>query len=720
MKTIAKVSLIAIALGVPPVAQSQTSTPPTPKNPDEVVVFLNAVDQENRTCVTYLKWANDRSTCPAANELFLTQGKRMQFRAVNRRFFSDYTITIDGVTQLKQIPIQDLEEAANLQTPAQSAAGPAAKGVAPKGLAASGLLQLRTAQDLLAELVDETKSSNPANELFSDLLVVQREANKVQKEAEALDKTWQVLNGSPSVRNSQQSFGAPTINSVEERLNDLHHDETTGEWDATEEPYDDENAFRQLIVRINDAVIMVKAFSDAVTQGSTKMNTQISTLDDDVGKLNADLNTLSGNIEAARNAVGAFENLQLVLRPSGTANALTALRKAQIKLKLMQDLNTGGAAGKPVLDDAELNRLVDSYAEYLRHSGEIAASGKTRLSDNTTTTADSLSKLLRTLCAPGTPGCGFAQIATNSLTAGITHLNVDLPGQIDQINSEQSQVLARANEIYDHSAVSEPLDKVIDLGKNGGNLHVYFSVRRVDVFPRYVVPVVGALASGQQAAVLPPPATAVAPPAGNPPQAAATGQDQSAGLVVAHGVFEVHDFYRATVVGAFAFSGVKDVSVKSTTITSGTATDGSTCSATTPCSQPFLNKGGYLPSLLIGVTYYLSAKGHDTFPRAKNRSNQNLGILGGLSATKLNSYFIGLSYEPAQAFQIGAGVSFVSQDAISGQYDPMKVYAGSPSFGGSTKWGHGAFVSVGFNLSIFRKIFGSVTGLGTKATGAGN
>jgi hypothetical protein len=189
---------------------------------------------------------------------------------------------------------------------------------------------------------------------------------------------------------------------------------------------------------------------------------------------------------------------------------------------------------------------------------------------------------------------------------------------------------------------------------------------------------------------------------------------------VAHGVFDVHDFYRATVVSAFAFSAVKDVSVKSTSITSGTATDGSTCSASTPCSRPFLDKGAYIPSLLVGVTYYLSARGHDTFPRAKNRWNQNLGILGGLSATKLNSYFLGVSYEPAQAFQIGVGVNFVSQDAISGQFDPTKVYAGSPSFGGSSKWAHGAFVSAGFNLSIFRKIFGSVTGVGTKTTGAGS
>jgi hypothetical protein len=721
VNTIARLSLIAVALAVPAAAQDQT--PPRPiERPDEVVVFLNAAGQENRTCVTYLEWAHGQATCPAADDLrlYLTQGKRMQFRVINRRFFSDYTITIDGVTQLKQIPIQDLEEAANLQVPAPSAGAPAAKGVALKGLAVSGLLQLRTSQDLLAELVDEGKSSNPANEILSDWLVVQRAENKVDEEIKALDVVWEVLDGGAAARNCQQNFGAPTISSTLGCLNAIYDYETRGSW--TRQPYTDEDDFRHLIVEVNDTVIMVKAFGDAVAQSSAKMNAQISALDDDVSKLNADLNTLSGNIVAANNAVTAFQYLQRDLPAPGTEDALTALRRAQIKLKLIQDLNSGGTAGKTVLDDAELNKLLASFSEYLKHSGEIAARDKDRLHDSATSARLGLIGLFVTLCPDNPLQCEYAQTHTKSLTNGIRHLNVELPAQIDQINAMQSQVLARANEIYDHSEVSEPLDKVIDLGKNAGNLHIYFSVRRIDVFPRYVVPVVVAPAAAQQGTPLPPPAANAAPANGNAPapSPAPAGPDQSPGVVVAHGVFEVHDFYRATVVGAFAFSGVKDVSVKSKTIISGTATDGSTCSASTPCSQPFLSKGAYLPSLLIGVTYYLSARGHDTFPHASNRWNQNLGVLGGLSATKLNSYFIGLSYEPAQAFQIGAGVNFVSQDAISSQFDPKKAYAGNPSFGGSSSWGRGAFVSAGLNLSIFRKIFGSVTGLGTKATGAGN
>ena len=721
MNTTAKLSLMVILAASAPPAWGQSQPP---KDPNDVVVFLNAETQENKTCVIPRDDAKASATCMAAGYHYLIQGRRMEFRVVNRKFFSDYTINIDGITQLKQIPIQDLEEAANLQTPLSSAAPGAAKGVAPKGLAVSGQLTLRTAQDLLAELVDEGKSSNPANELVSDWLVVQREASKVIEEADGLNKTWDLLLGSVAPpRDCQRSRGAPAISSTRACLETLYNEEMTTPWIT--QPHTDEDAFRKLTVEINDELVMVKAFGDILAQSSSKMNSQISALDGDVAQLNADLNTLTGNIEAASNAVIAFDHLAGAPPPPARGSALAKLRRAQIKLKLMQDLNVGGATGKPALDDAELNRLLDSYEQYLIRAGAIAREGRDRLQTAATSVRVDLSGLIVFLGGsnnPNNPQQAYAVTATQSLATNLHHFNVDLPARIDEINAAQSQVLARANDIYDHSAVSYPLDKVIDLGNHGGNLNVYFSVRRVDVYPRYVVPVIGVQASGQQGTPLPPPATGAGAAPSNAQPPPASGGDQSAGIVVAHGSFEVHDFYRATVVGAFALSFIKDVSVTSKAITSGTSTDGTntTCTATTPCSQPFLEKGGYLSSLLVGVSYYLSKQGHDTFPYAHNSLNRKLGILGGASATRLNSYFIGLSYEPAQAFQIAGGVNFASQDAISGRFDPTKTYAGSPAFGGGSKWSEGGFVSAGFNLSIFRKIFGSVTGLGTKATGAGN
>jgi hypothetical protein len=154
-----------------------------------------------------------------------------------------------------------------------------------------------------------------------------------------------------------------------------------------------------------------------------------------------DVPTLSGNVEAAQNAVKAFESLQRAVPSSGQPDALTALRKAQIKLTLMQDLNTGGTSGKAVLDDAELNYLMNSYAE-LNRAREIATEGKHGLSRSTATASDSLSHLFSALCTNGTPTCGYAQIDTDLLAQGIAKSQCR-PSRADQQNQREMVALSQ-------------------------------------------------------------------------------------------------------------------------------------------------------------------------------------------------------------------------------------------------------------------------------------
>jgi hypothetical protein len=666
------------------------------------VVYLNANPDERKTCVIKIGDAKNNRQCLPTDHDFLVQGRRAQFRVVNRKFFSDYSINIDGVTQLKQIAIQELEEAANLQTPIQSTVSAATKGAAPKGLATTGQLPLRTAQDLLAELVDAGKASNPANELESDALIVEREKRKVDADGAALNQTWNVTSGdgAPS-RDCQASLGAPNLSSALSCLDKLHEKETKDVWSGNG-PFADEDKFRVLTVEIGDAITLVKTLGSALQQNSAALSNQLSALDGDLAQWKADLNTLHGNALAATDAVNAYKSLT---EGTGDKNVLTPLRRAQIKLKLMLDLNGSAPGGKTTLDDAEINRLVDVYLSHPNSLGKnITDAGKDALNRK----VDDVTKALAKWDASVGP-------AVTGLETNQNNLSDHLPERVDKINVVQSCMLARANEIYDQSAVPDPLDKVIDLSKTGGNLHVYFTVRRVDVFPRYNVPVITAQGSAPPVIPVTPAATGSTPaPTGG------TGQDMSAGTVVAHGSFDVHDFYRATVVAAFTFSTIKDQTVKPKPITSGQANDGTACNTTSPCSQPFLDKGSPIPSVVVGVNYYLSKEGHDTFPGAKRSIGQKLGLFGGISATKLNSYFLGLGVEPLEAIQFTGGVNFVSQDSISGLYNPNQVYPGSPSFGGRSTWTKGAYFGAGFNLSIFRKIFGSVTGLGTKASGAGN
>jgi hypothetical protein len=695
------------------------------------VVYLNAYPDERKTCVLEIgnTNANANPSCPSTPDGYLVQGKRAQFRVVNRKFFSDYSINIDGVTQLKQIAIQDLDEAANLQTPIQSLVSAAPKGAAPKGLSTAGQLTLRSAQDLLAELVDEGKASNPASELQSDALIVEREAHKVKAEYLALNETWDVIDGaSGPTRDCQASLGAPTLSSTVDCLEHLNSQEREGIWSGTgpfgtaspgTASHGTEDDFRSLTIKIGDAITLIKALSSALQQISSTLSSQFSALDGDLAQWKADLNTLRGNLGAAADAGRAYNDLSM---KKGGEKVLSDLRRAQIKLKLMQDLNGGAGAAKPVLDDAELNQLVGAFSHQSGSAIEV-----------TNEQAKALTREIHDIASRQiTPPQGsgdvlqyyflhFLEIVANQTRAADTslydaqvHLAVHLPEMVDRINARQSQVLARANEIYDHSAVPEPLDKVIDLSKNSGNLRVYFTVRRVDVFPRYNVPVITVQGSA------PPPVLSPPPPATTTTSPPPTSQDMSSGTVVAHGSFEVHDFYRATVVAAFTFSTIKNQTVASRSITSGQANDGTPCTPAAPCSQPFLDKGSSIPSVVVGLNYYFSRLGHDTFPGARNSTSQKMGVFGGLSADRLNSYLIGIGYQPTEALQLTTGFHAVSQDNISGSYSPNQVYPGTPSFGGKSTWSEGAYFGVGLNLSIFRKVFGSVTGLGTKATGAGS
>jgi hypothetical protein len=713
-------------------------------NHDNDIVYLNAIE-EHKTCVLAIETTQKKDETetgrkpkenrqPEAREKpgeyppkcldtdagYLVRGKRAQFRVVNRKFFSDYSINIDGVTQLKQIAIQELEEAANLQTPIQSAVSAVTKGAAPKGLTTTGQLPLRIAQDLLAELVDAGKASNPASELESDALIVEREKRKVDAEVAALDETWKVISGegAPS-RDCQASLGAPNLSSALSCIHNLHGKETTYPWDGRG-PFRDEDKFRDLTVEIGDAITLVRALGRSLQQDSAAFSNQLSALDGDLAQFKADLNALHGNVVAAYDAVTAYGDLS-----KGAKNVLTPLRRAQIKLKLMQDLNGAAAGGKPAFDDAELNRLVEMYLANPSTLGKDVTDAQNRALQN------KIQSIATRQTAHPLPGGGDVvkyyidspvqvmadqtKVADEALKDHQSNLGERMPSLIYEINAAQSLMLARANEIYDHSAVPEPLDKVIDLSKTAGNLHVYFTVRRVDVFPRYNVPVITVQGSA-------PPVVPVTPPGtgSTPASTGGAGQEMSAGTVVAHGSFDVHDFYRATVVAAFTFSTIKDQTVRSKSITSGQANDGTACTPTSPCSQPFLDKGSPIPSVVVGVNYYLSKQGHDTFPGAVRSVGQKVGIFGGLAATRLNSYFLGLGFEPSEAIQLTGGVNFVSQDSISGAFSPDQVYAGTPSFGGRSTWSKGAYFGAGFNLSIFRKIFGSVTGLGTKASGAGN
>lgn len=705
---------------------------------DNAVVLFDATHKTTFCVVSDMSAITPGKAC--ANfpvQGFLVQGQRNQLRVINRKFLTNYTFFIDKVTKVQNFPIEALEEASNLTTPIPSAAGGVSKGAAPKGLATSGALALRTAQDLLAELLNPATSSNPVNEISSDWIIVKREAENVRTDAIAFQRTWNNINGDwvhgdPCLR----AYGAPTLTSAAECLRVRNHDEWSGTF-ANGPPYSDEDRFRKLIVNDNDAIAMVTSLGNLLAQRGSVLTNQLSSFDGDLALLRADMNTLAGNVQAIQDA----KDLADSITPEMT--------QAQIKARLMQTLNGGT---KPVLDDAELNRLTDDYYSFIRTGAgkqelDRAKSAIELLWGEGIRQTQEVLQSATALAGPDFPkdspcpdpqntmkfvrlGCLADRIdARYSFVLQHAHMTVSdiLPTKVAKINVLQSKLLARANEIYDNSRVTVPLDKAIDLGGNTGNLRVYFTIYETETFSRFAMPASSSAANPVVAATPATITTSPPPPAATTTATATTATTTTAppsGTPVTSGVIEVHDRYKATMVAAFAFSTIKETSIQTKTISTGKAEGSVSCTTAATCTQVTVSPGPTHSSVIVGVSYH--PWGYDTFPgayswkRPTQALKQGAGIFGGLSVQNLNDYYAGADMQIAHGLQIMGGVNFFRQNTLAAGFMSGGIYSGSPIFTGPQHWSHGGYFGIGLNLSIFRKAFGSVTGLGTKVASSGS
>jgi hypothetical protein len=705
---------------------------------DNAVVLFDATRRNVSCVIPDLGAIPPSQSCAAVlMQGFLVQGQRNQLRIVRRKFLTRYSFFVDKVTPIQNFPIEDLNEAANLTTPIPSSTAAVSKGVAPKGLATSGSLTLRSAQDLIAELLNPATSSNPVSELASDWVVVKREAENVRNDARAFQATWMSIQG-PAMAVDEHAcrpaYGAPTLTSVRACLNAQWTFETSGTFDDGLAIYSDEDKFRTLIVRDNDAIAMVTLLGSVLAQQTPALSNQLSAFDGDLASLRADMNTLAGNMQAMQDALGLLESMT------------REMTKAQIKLRLIQALNGGT---KPVLDDAELNRLTDEYYRFMQTGAGRTDLGRTRsairllwleglrqanetlsaaqnfaaplFNDDRPCPADEVTTLIKLGCLADKVDARYSSV----LEQDHLQLKTDLPDYVASINALQSKLLARANEIYDKSQVAVALDRPIDLGGQSGNLRVYFTLYETETFPRFAMP--SSLTASSVVAATPVTVTNPTPPA--PATTATTTPPQPSGTPVTSGVLEVHDRYKATMVAAFAFSpGVSEISIKTNTVTTGMAT-GSTaqnpipCTVAAPCTQ-VLTTGPIHSSVILGMSFHPG--GYDTFPGAfswnqpRKALKQAVGIFGGLSVQNLNDYYFGADLQIAHGLQFMGGLNFFRQGRLAPGFTSGGIYPGTPSFTGAQQWTHGGYFGLGLNLSIFRKAFGSVTGLGTKTASSGS
>lgn len=680
----------------------------------DVVLLLNAIVQENKACLVLTipepTWTTNCNT-PVPG-LFVRKGRRTELRVFNRKFMTDYSITVDAVTELQSGPnIRNLNEAENISFSAPSfATAPPSKG------GAEGL-SYRTEMSIFSALLDESTVGKPREDLVAEKAVVDRERANIQREIDAFNQGYGSIWGDAGGAIVCGTLaGGPDVVTLQTCLNqEMSFVSVPGPLPIAAAPnpnfvlapFTNEQAFREELVQIQDLVGYIKTFSDTLT--SSDLVSREQKIESDVVQYEHDRLVFEANYRASLDAV------ELVRRLARGDRFRTGLRREQLKLQL-KALQSDPKAS---IDEAELNELLD---EYERSLGNAAV--RRVLTDKW----EELCRIVDGYLI-GEPPVGEFQAV---IQANRQLLGVVLPGAIDDINARQGRLLTRINYIYDHSEVREALPKQIDIGKHPGNLIVYYTIRRIESFQRFTVKQVSGPGAGGQANPMAPPPAKSAAPAGSPSSTATAGNggtdngggDQTKpqeppGVVVARGSFEVHEFFHATVVAAYAFSTLKDQSIAKQAAPNGCgATPGS---PDANCFTPILNSKNRQQQVFVGLAWYL--KPRDTFPSNDiycKHALQCVGPLGAVSVNNAGSFFLGAFVEPLLGLQISGGANLGSERTLQKNYQfnvPADVSGDFPTY---QRRATGGYFSIGLDLGIFRRVFGKVTGIGTAGSTQGS
>jgi hypothetical protein len=669
---------------------------------------------ESRTCILLPSEIPAPPAVPNCHLLsayrFFVQGRRSQFLIYNRKFFTEYSITIDAVTSYPSTPmIRGLDEAATLAiSPPSLATPPAAKGQIQTVTA-------RSTQAVLLELLDETTATNIATELRGDRQEIDRDQSRLAAEFSAFNEMFTQLAGAPGIPiNCSTLAGAPNFAAASFCLNAEFAMDSTAQW-ATP-PFDGEQAFREVNTRVNDLVAAVTNLSTLVQ--NTDLVTPSQAFASDLALFEVNLNTYRGNYQATLDAIAIAK--ALLAQPRST-NFRLALRPEQMRALLSPKLKTD----KPV-DDVILNKILDDYNR-LVGSPTAISQFTTRLDD------------LEAEALQADPAGIFPP--NDELETVRSEVNIALPAAITQVNALQSQLLNRVNYIYDHSEVRQALPIAIPLTSYPGNLTANFTVRRIESFARYTIVPIPLPTSPSNASSSPGPSPLPAPvatvaPTASPSVAAATAAPATAtpvatapvappGIVVANGSFDVHERDLATVIAAVAVSTLRDQNVGEMT---PAIINPAQCPNATPpvapstiytdpnCFAPINNGTSIQVHGIAGVGFYFRPR--DTFPRSLEPPGapprpltQYFGVMGALAVDQVNSYFVGPFWEPFVGLQVSGGTNFGNESILN----PVYTFNTPVDLNGSfttNKQKIGAFFGIGLDLGIFKKVFGQVTGIG--------
>jgi hypothetical protein len=669
---------------------------------------------------------------------FLDSSNATVLQVINRKFLTSYTFFITGTKAAIPPPIRDLEEATNL-TLGTATLIPPSKGDV-------GTVSVQTASAVFLQLLDETTFDQVNTQLEVDYRQMVSDNASLTLRLASLrcqDATLRGVFPVPALVGCT-SNGSPNLQAVYNALL------TEVNWGTGAAPLPPgrplpapftgippfttgEAAFAQMNIWIQDRLNEVKALQTTITQ--VDLANTATRLDASITQFEKNADQFQGNIRAIRSALALYNTLGSNAREKVTRELFKARYSSLLKAQPTDPALT--------LDPGELNTLVDAYINArLPGGGAINPVYAGKLI--TLNTNVGLRSAAVTLLVPGaqsgiaTPLRDSTPPSGTGLAAVQTDLATNIPVLIAQINSLQSQMVERANFIYDNSRVAVPQIIQIDLSKAKGNQYVHYLIQYNDGFPRYVI----------QTPITPPsttatvvatqlPAPVVTQPAATPATPLATPiTTPVAGQAPITGFFEVHEFQSAAVIASVAISSIRDNSFGTQplyfdgtpahpfpttgpcqpTVTSTTTNGTTTTTITaTPCYASYQTGNGLQPQAMIGIMYYLRL--HDSFFTAPYSFSRNSGIVAGISANTANTFFLGVATEPHVGLNIGGGIEFGSESRLQPSILALNQTASTtaPTY---TRRINKPYVSIGLDLNIFRKVFGKVFGFGSSSSAA--
>lgn len=296
------------------------------------------------------------------------------------------------------------------------------------------------------------------------------------------------------------------------------------------------------------------------------------------------------------------------------------------------------------------------------------------------------------------------------------------PDGLAQINALLASCMDGMNQIYDHSEQREPVR--LSLGTYDKNYQVWYQIYEKANFTRYGFrPAdLGTEGTTDGKSSSPLGAVRVASPAdtssdtqknASAGKGSGTAQPQNqsssqetAGKLVYGGWFTVHQFYEANIISGFTASTLRNVSFS---VRNNIAYQSEN-------SRPQMHP-------MAGLNYYVFGS-RDLFPGRLHRNDYlKPGLFIGTALDQLNNYYIGFNWEIPNGLDLSLGYNVgqekqLANGVIAGQ---TVLPTGTTTAPTVDRFRNAFYVSIGFDMRVFRAVFGkgSVSTAGASGAGTG-